>query len=472
METAKKSFNTKIYYDARKFKENSFENNINTINKLYLGLGLKINEIPYIYVDENDNKNYLLANCFTIKTIKEKNKSDLMTKIKEEEKTINYPISFLYNVFFDNNTIFYLDSNNQLNVYKFDKKSLSIKKSMVQIDERENQKNKLNKEDESSSPNISSINDKPISLKIEKNKVEIIMKKLEKINYNNDIKKYYETLCDILEKDLNINLNLSYRKSLKGTLSFIIKESDKIKHICSIKTIKYEIDGSGLIREKIKLQNGIITFKDGINAINFAIKMKEGISYNNTFKSPILFKNFDEEVIPANKVLLFEFKSGFDIEGLHKQFKERIEAVNNFIFNKDEKPLYYIGIVNLNSKNIDKLENYSNYNFNDIKDNMIIVATIDYNFFGVDLSYEINEGYLLIKKIDNLENQISDLKNTMNNLEKKFDDKIASFEEKMDKNFDNLLKEIKALHPEHRFKITTSEKNKNINNSEEKKSDS
>ena len=201
--------------------------------------------------------------------------------------------------------------------------------------------------------------------------------------------------------------------------------------------------------------------------------MKEGISYNNTFKSPILFKNFDEEVIPANKVLLFEFKSGFDIEGLHKQFKERIEAVNNFIFNKDGKPLYYIGIVNLNSKNIDKLENYSNYNFNDIKDNMIIVATIDYNFFNIDLSYEINEGYLLIKKIENLENQISDLKNTMNNLEKKFDDNIASFEEKMDKNFDNLLKEIKALHPEHRFnKITTSEKNKNINNSEEKKSDS
>ena len=472
MEITIKSFNTKIYYDARKFKENSFENNINTINKLYLGLGLKINEIPYIYVDENDNKNYLLANCFTIKTIKEKNTSDLTVKANEEEKTIYYPISFLYNVFFDNNTIFYLDSNNQLNVYKFDKKSLSIKKSMVQIDARENQKNKLNKQDESSSPNISSISDKLISLKIEKNYVEIIMKKLEKINYNNDIKKYYETLCDILEKDLNINLNLSYRKSLKGTLSFIIKESDEIKHICSIKTIKYEIDGSGLIREKIKLQNGIITFKDGINAINFAIKMKEGISYNNTFKSPILFKNFDEEVIPANKVLLFEFKSGFDIEGLHKQFKERIEAVNNFIFNKDEKPLYYIGIVNLNSKNIDKLENYSNYNFNDIKDNMIIVATIDYNFFNIDLSYEINEGYLLIKKIENLENQISDLKNTMNNLEKKFDDKIASFEEKMDKNFDNLLKEIKALHPEHRFKITTSEKNKNINNSEEKKSDS
>ena len=272
METTKKSFNTKIYYDARKFKGNSFENNINTINKLYLGLGLKINEVPYIYVDENDNKNYLLANCFTIKTIKEKNKSDLMTKIKEEEKTINYPISFLYNVFFDNNTIFYLDLNNQLNVYKFDKNSLSIKKSMVQIDARENQKNKLNKQDESSSPNISSINDKPISLKIEKNYVEIIMKKLEKINYNNDIKKYYETLCDILEKDLNINLNLSYQKSLKGTLSFIIKESDEIRHICSIKTIKYEIDGSGLIREKIKLQNGIITFKDGINAIILLLK--------------------------------------------------------------------------------------------------------------------------------------------------------------------------------------------------------
>ena len=42
----------------------------------------------------------------------------------------------------------------------------------------------------------------------------------------------------------------------------------------------------------------------------------------------------------------------------------------------------------------------------------------------------------------------------------------------MDKKFDNLLTEIKALHPEHIFKITTSEKNKNINISEEKKSDS
>ena len=44
-------------------------------------------------------------------------------------------------------------------MYKFDKNSLSIKKSLVQIDAREKQKNKFNKEDESSSPNISSIND-------------------------------------------------------------------------------------------------------------------------------------------------------------------------------------------------------------------------------------------------------------------------------------------------------------------------
>jgi len=34
------------------------------------------------------------------------------------------------------------------------------------------------------------------------------MKKLEKINYNNDIKKSYETLCDILEKNLKVNIKL------------------------------------------------------------------------------------------------------------------------------------------------------------------------------------------------------------------------------------------------------------------------
>ena len=50
----------------------------------------------------------------TVTVVKEKNTSDLTVKANEEEKTINYPISFLYNVFFDNNTIFYLDSNNQL----------------------------------------------------------------------------------------------------------------------------------------------------------------------------------------------------------------------------------------------------------------------------------------------------------------------------------------------------------------------
>ena len=538
METTKESTDTKLYYDAGKFKGNTFENNINIINKLYLGLGLKISEVPYIYIDESDNKTYLSANCFTIKTIKEGNKTGLMEKTQEEEKTIYYPISFLYNVFYENNTIFYLDSNSQLNVYKLDKESLSMKKSLIQrelpeeiqknkpvdkktdkskditknkpkkkkeentqnnnnikkepndkvndtneiLSENKNPiynnnqieipKNKINKEDENSSGKISSMNDKPTSLTNENNKVETIMKKLEKINYNNDIKQYYEILCDILEKDLHIVLNLSYPKPLKGTLLFKINESDELKHICSIKNIKYEIDGIGLIREKLKLQNGKVTFKDGIKAINVAITMKNEISFNNTFKSPILFKNFDDEVIPANKVLLFEIKSGFDIEGLHRQFKERIDSINNFIFNKDEKPLYYIGIVNFNSNNIDKLDKYSNYNFNDVNDKIIIVATIDYNFFNIDLSYEINEGYLLIKKIENLENQISDLKNEISDLKNEINNKFDSFGRKTDENFQNLLTEIKSLHPEHKFiKISASEKNKNIN-IEEKKNDS
>ena len=85
MEQAEQIKEKKLYYDAGKFKGNTFENNINTINKLYLGIGLKITDIPYIYVDEKDNKTYLAVNHrFMIKTTSQKN--DSMINAKKEEK--------------------------------------------------------------------------------------------------------------------------------------------------------------------------------------------------------------------------------------------------------------------------------------------------------------------------------------------------------------------------------------------------
>ena len=96
-----------LYYDDKKFKGNTFENNLNTINKLYLGQGLKISETPNIIINEKDKNTYLVANSFTFK---DKN---------EITKTINYPISFKYRIFYHDNIIFYFDIANILNVYKF-----------------------------------------------------------------------------------------------------------------------------------------------------------------------------------------------------------------------------------------------------------------------------------------------------------------------------------------------------------------
>ena len=275
---------------------------------------------------------------------------------------------------------------------------------------------------------------------------------MEGIIDDNNLKRNYEILCDILEKDLKVDLNIDYPKLIKDEILFEINDSDELKFICSIKQIKYEIDGTGMIREKIQLNTGKISFEKGIQLLTLSCELKNNFEYNNTFKSPIIYKNFADTEIPPNKVILCEIKSGFDIDGIKKQFVERIEAIKEFMFNKEEKPLYYIGIVNCDSNNISKLEKYSNYDFNLDDYNIMIVATIDYNFFGMDLSYEIDSGYLLFKKFDNLEKR-------MDNLEKKF----SNLESKIDTNFQNLIAEIKALHPEHHFnKFNPPEKGKNI----------
>ena len=428
METTKQN-KMRIYYDAEKFKGNTFEQNINSVNKLYLGLGLKISDVPYIYMSEKDNNIYLSANSFTMET-KEK-----------EPKIINYPTSFLYQVFYHNNLLFYLDSNNQINVYKFDKEKLSVVKCLFQQKKNEM---KIN-------PNIA-----PLDMK--KDEVSIILEKLEKINKNNNLREDYEILCDVLGNDLGVNLDLKYPKAFKGTLIFEIKDNKFLQqeYICTIKNVKYQIDETGMIREKIILDKGKISFKDGIDFLKDFTKYKDKFVLNNTFKCPILFKNFEEVEIPPEKVIMCEIKSGFDIDEVKRQLIERIEAIKYFIFNKDENPLYYIGIVNLDSNNVDKLTKYSEYNF-EMSENILIVAAVDFKYFGIDLSYEANTGYLLYKKIDNLENEMKD--------------RFSTLENKIDANFANLIKEMKNLHPNQKFiYIDNPEKNKNVRH-EEKKDD-
>ena len=72
-----------------------------------------------------------------------------------------------------------------------------------------------------------------------------------------------------------------------------------------------------------------------------------------------------------------------------------------------------------------------------MEENVLIIATIDSKYFGLDLSCEVDQGYLLFKKIDNLENMFKDLST------------------KMDNYFSNLLEDLSNLHPNYKF-------NKNI----------
>ena len=165
--------------------------------------------------------------------------------------------------------------------------------------------------------------------------------------------------------------------------------------------------------------------------------------------------------MPANKVILCEIKSGFNIEEIQKQLNERIDAIKYFKFNKEENPLYYIGIVNFYSKNKDKLSEYEKQEFSfENNEKILIVAVVDYVYFGIDLSHEVNDGYLLYKAILNLNKKVENVDKKVDNLEKKTDD-----------NFNNLISELQGIFPNRKFTyITKSEMNKNAGK-EEKKGD-
>ena len=99
----------KLYCDMGNFKGFTVQNNIGSINKLYFGLSLSLSDTPYIYKNEEDGKYYLGAYCFNINQEKE-------NKIKN----IYYPASFLNLIFYYNNMIFFIKSNNELSLYEFE----------------------------------------------------------------------------------------------------------------------------------------------------------------------------------------------------------------------------------------------------------------------------------------------------------------------------------------------------------------
>ena len=69
------------------------------------------------------------------------------------------------------------------------------------------------------------------------------------------------------------------------------------------------------------------------------------------------------------------------------------------------------------SENVDKIYEFSDYTF-DEKEKLLIVATMDYIYWGINVSSEITSDYLLFKQIKNLEDRIN---KKLDEINRKFD---------------------------------------------------
>ena len=356
----------KKYYDSRKFKGNTFEQNIAAINNMLFGQGIKISDTPFIIIDEKDQKKYLSAYNFKIES-------------KNNKVNINLPETFLQYIFYFNKMLFHFNSSNNLIIIKF----INNKCYKYPFPNNFNKDAKCNKEE----------------IKIDESKVTEIKQKLEKINEKSILTEKYDILFDIFTNDLGYEFKNETPKQIGKEYTVNIDHEDfEEVYKCTIKKINLEIDGSGKISEEIILAKGNTSFEVGINSlVNYLNKKKsdpEKANYyiNNDFKSPIIFKNFDEDFIPQNKVILCEIKSGFAIDGVIKQLEERINIIRDCLFNEEEKPLYYIAIVNLSSENLELIKSYKDRKIN-TKEKVLFIVTIDYKYCGFDISHEVHGDY-------------------------------------------------------------------------------
>ena len=85
------------------------------------------------------------------------------------------------------------------------------------------------------------------------------------------------------------------------------------------------MDCTGIIQEQLNLQKGKIIFKNCIKDLLTFIKRDKNVinipKIDNKFKSPIIFKNFEEESILPNEAFICEIKSYFDIH--HSKINKR-----------------------------------------------------------------------------------------------------------------------------------------------------
>ena len=428
----------KIYEDYKSFQGLSFENNINSINKLLFGSGLKISDIPFLIKEENNDKKILALNRIKINS-------------KSGNKIICYPKKCIYTVFYYEKfySILYLTDNNNLEIYKLN--SRNITKYIV--------------------PNDKVKNPKIIEIILNCDELENIFKDLENIKEQNNILENYNNLCNILKYKLKLKLEKTRAKKQPETLNFKFCLND-FDFSVEIKSIEEEVDDVGLIREKLNIKKGKITLKEGIISVIEYAKLKKEKNQkateftNNSFKCPILFKNFDEETISENQTLLIEIKSGFEIDGVAKQINERINLINDCFFKEGEKPTFFIGLINLDSDKIELLSKYIDSVLN-FEKNTLIISCIDFEYCGIDSSYEVNTDYLLYKELKKLEAKVEENKNEIKEEIKEIKGEIKGEINGLNVKFDSLIEALQKVIPGIKvnfneiLKIKTKEETKN-----------
>ena len=157
-----------------------------------------------------------------------------------------------------------------------------------------------------------------------------------------------------------------------------------------------------------------------------------------------------------------EIKGGFAIKDVAEQIESRIKFIHNCLYNEGEKPEYFIGIVNLYSENVDKLTKFSEYK-PEFNDKVLIVSAVDYEYKGMNISYEINTDYLLFKKIDTLKQEIKE------EIKQEIKQEMAIQRQDisgLNTKIDNLIEALKKLNPrliipENKQKIHSEEKKNN-----------
>lgn len=416
----------KIYADYQSFQGNTFESNIKSINNLYLGQGIKISEVPFIIKEDKSNKNYIAVNRINIKT-------------QIEEKIVYIPKKFIYIVFYFHNSIFYINKNNSLLIFKFE----SDKCIKFEVQHKKDHKSEI-----TNGKNLKDID------------LNSVFTSLKRMNESNKIKEKYEILTKILNEDLKEQLNIENPKSFSNKKSYVFN-LNSLEYKCEVKSIEIEVDDIGVIRERIQLIKGQISLEKGINSLIQYVqlkkegndnKIKEKNLINNTFKCPIIYKNFDDDTIHDNQTIITEIKSGFDLENVKDQLVDRIEIINKCLFNEGEWPQYFIGLINLESKDVDKLQQFLKVNLN-LNKKSLIISVVDSEYFGLDLSCEIHNEYLLYKKLNNMEKKLDDTNQKLDETNQKLDETNQKLDDtqrdvkNLNKKFDILIEFLKLTNP-------------------------